>query len=112
MKLMTVLSASALLLASINHVSAVPEADPAAVGADALLGRPLCFAATVLGTALFVVSLPVAATSHSIHSTANALVMAPARATFIRPLGDFDYPTPDQPMAKHHNKRIKRARHN
>jgi hypothetical protein len=68
--------------------------DPGAVAADAVLGRPLCFAATIIGSAIFVVSLPVAATSGSIHSAADALVGAPARATFVRPLGDFSYGDP------------------
>jgi hypothetical protein len=35
------------------------------------------------------VSLPIAAASRSIRSTANTLVVSPAQATFTRPLGDF-----------------------
>lgn len=65
--------------------------DPTAVAADALLGRPLCLVATVLGSVVFVVSLPVAATSHSVKPAARALVLTPAWATFKRPLGDFSY---------------------
>jgi hypothetical protein len=38
----------------------------------------------------------VAATSGSIHTSAEALVLKPARATFIRPLGDFSYPRHDE----------------
>lgn len=69
---------------------APPPLDPAAVVVDTVVVRPLCLAATVLGSAFFVVSLPVAATSKSIHRSAHALVVRPARATFTRPLGDFD----------------------
>jgi len=49
------------------------------------------FAATVVGSAVFVVTLPFAALSKSVKSTAHALVVVPAEATFSRPLGDFDY---------------------
>ena len=101
-KLMVIFCITATALAGAIKASASPETDPAAVGADALLGRPLCFAATIIGTAVFIVTVPVAATSHSLHSTAEALVLKPARATFIRPLGDFDYYPDDPGMARHH----------
>ena len=57
---------------------------------DALVIRPACLVATVVGSAFFVVSLPVAALSKSVKKTANALVVKPANATFTRPLGDMD----------------------
>jgi hypothetical protein len=66
------------------------EAGPLAVAADAVIGRPVCFLATIVGSALFVVSLPIAATSHSVKKAAHELVVKPARATFTRPLGDFE----------------------
>jgi hypothetical protein len=55
----------------------------------------------VAGSALFVVCLPFAALSKSVKSTAHALVVAPAQATFTRPLGDFDYheQSPEAEMA-------------
>jgi hypothetical protein len=56
---------------------------------DTVIVRPVCFLATVLGSALFVVSLPIAAVSKSIKPAAHALVVRPANATFRRPLGDF-----------------------
>jgi len=43
----------------------------------------------VLGSAVFVVALPVAAISGSVGRTADTLVVGPAQATFTRPLGDF-----------------------
>lgn len=61
-----------------------------AVAVDAAVVRPACFVATVLGAALFAVTLPVAATSKSIKQTADALVVKPAQATFTRPLGDLE----------------------
>jgi hypothetical protein len=57
---------------------------------DVALARPISFAATIAGSVLFVVSLPIAATSHSIDKTAHTMVVAPAKDTFTRPLGDFD----------------------
>jgi hypothetical protein len=45
--------------------------------------------ATLLGTAVFIVALPVAAISGSIKQTADTLVVTPAQATFTRPIGDF-----------------------
>ena len=71
---------------SISHAA---NDDDIATITDVTLVRPGCFLATVLGSALFVVALPIAAVSGSIRSTANTLVAAPAEATFTRPIGDF-----------------------
>ncbi len=60
-----------------------------AVVADTLVARPLCLATTVVGSAIFIISLPVAAASKSVKQTAHTLVVRPAKATFTRPLGDF-----------------------
>lgn len=64
--------------------------NPAAIVVDAVLVRPACLVSTILGGAFFVICLPVAATSKSVHETAKALVVKPAVATFTRPLGDFE----------------------
>jgi hypothetical protein len=64
--------------------------DAAAMAVDAVVARPLCLAMTILGGAFFVISLPAAAASKSVHQAANTLVVKPAHATFTRPLGDFD----------------------
>jgi hypothetical protein len=63
---------------------------PEGIAADIVVVRPACFVATVLGSALFVVALPVAAISKSVNKTANTLVVKPAQATFTRPLGEFE----------------------
>ena len=88
-KIITLVCAAALL-ASTTPVLAQGESSPTAIAADVLLARPVCFAVTVLGSVIFLVGLPVAATSKSIKPAAEALVLKPARATFTRPLGDFD----------------------
>jgi hypothetical protein len=56
---------------------------------DVILVRPGCFLATLVGSVVFVVALPVAAVSGSVKSTADTLVLGPAQATFTRPVGDF-----------------------
>jgi hypothetical protein len=90
-KTITILCATALALATTTPAFASPDPDPAAVAADAVVMRPLLFAATIAGSAIFLVALPAAALSKSVKSTADALVVAPAKATFTRALGDFDY---------------------
>lgn len=64
--------------------------NPAAIVVDTVLVRPFCLVSTIIGSAFFVISLPVAATSKSVRATANALVVKPAAATFTRPLGEFE----------------------
>jgi hypothetical protein len=81
--------AAALLSASAPRAHAFDDNSFEAVAADAIVVRPLAFVATIIGSVLFVVSLPVAAISGSTAQTAEALVLRPARATFTRPLGDL-----------------------
>src|SRR3974390_1263714 len=69
--------------------------DPGAVVVDAVLVRPACFVATVVGSTFFVISLPFAALSRSVHRTSQSLVVTPAKATFTRPLGDLDSLIPE-----------------
>ena len=88
-KIVTVLCVSILGLTSATPALATPS-DEAFF--DAVLGRPVGFAATIIGGAVFVVSLPLAAASGSIKPAADKLVGKPARFTFTRPLGDFSYP--------------------
>ena len=103
-KVITIVCAAAIGLATTTPAFASPERDPAVVAADALVMRPLLFATTVAGSAVFLVCLPVAAISKSVKSTAQALVVTPAKATFTRQLGDFDDPEEcsDQQMAATH----------
>ena len=70
---------------------ALADADEgAAIVADVFIARPACLVATVLGTAVFVISLPIALPARSVRRAAHVLVRTPARATFTRSLGDFD----------------------
>jgi hypothetical protein len=81
---------AALMLALSPHSFARDTTgDFESVTADVVLARPLWLVATVIGTGLFVVTLPVAAMSKSVNKTGRTLVVKPAQATFTRPLGDF-----------------------
>ena len=66
-----------------------PPADPSAeaILADIIVLRPVGFVATVFGTILYVISLPVSLPTRSADTVAQKLVVAPARYTFARPLG-------------------------
>jgi hypothetical protein len=79
-----------LAIGSTTPSLAAEDPDPFYVVADVIIVRPACLVATVIGSAFFVVALPVAAISKSVRSTARSLVVKPARATFTRPLGDMD----------------------
>ena len=66
------------------------SADPAGpMLVDGLLLRPLGLAATIVGTAAFVLTLPFSLPTRSVERTAKALVVKPAKYTFARPLGEF-----------------------
>ena len=57
--------------------------------ADALIVRPLGIVATILGAGLFVISLPFSALGQNVKEAGQKLVVAPAKFTFTRPLGEF-----------------------
>ena len=56
---------------------------------DILLVRPVSLAATVVGTAVFIVSLPFSIPSKSVGATAQTLIVEPFNYTFTRPIGGF-----------------------
>jgi len=89
-KLLTVLLVFAFLFTFAGPAAAADEDSGMAMIADAVIARPLCLAATAVGSVFFVLTLPIAATTKSVNRAAHAMVVTPARATFTRPLGDFD----------------------
>ncbi|RTQ98918.1 hypothetical protein [Halomonas nitroreducens] len=82
---MTVGSLPAMAQDDYEHDAARPSGG--AMVADALLARPLLAAATVGGTAVFLVSLPFSALGGNVDAAAETLIKAPAEATFRRCLG-------------------------
>jgi hypothetical protein len=87
-KLLAVLCVGLITLGGVS-TSRADDAKAVASIADVTIVRPGCFVATVIGTAFFIVALPVAAVSGSVKKTAHTLVVEPAQATFTRPVGDF-----------------------
>jgi hypothetical protein len=77
--------------ASANYDILTPTSgqDPtsAEMVADALVARPLYAAATVLGTAIFLVTLPFSALGGNVEQAANELVTGPAQGLMARCLG-------------------------
>lgn len=67
-----------------------PAPSAEAMAADAIFVRPVSFAATVVGTGLFIVSLPFSILGGNVDDAGKNLVLKPAKTTFIRPLGEFD----------------------
>ena len=57
--------------------------------ADAILVRPLGLCAVILGAGLFIISLPFSALGKNVKEAGQKLVVAPAKFTFTRPLGEF-----------------------
>jgi hypothetical protein len=78
------------ILAGSAPQSVASTDDGGRVAVDALLVRPFCLLSTIVGSAIFVISLPIAVPTRSVHSAAHALVVKPAQATFARPLGDLE----------------------
>ena len=83
---------------------------PQGILADLMLLRPFGLAFTALGTGLFLGTSPLAAIADlaapndALLHSGEALVVAPAAFTFLRPLGDFRYqlngvyPNPEPPV--------------
>jgi hypothetical protein len=86
-----VLAVSAPVLAA-EDGAATPSA--AAMTLDATVVRPLSFATTIVGTSIFIISLPFTLLTHSVGKAGKRLVNEPARYTFDRPLGNFEAQTP------------------
>ncbi|HYD50915.1 MAG TPA: hypothetical protein VEB21_21340 [Terriglobales bacterium] len=67
-----------------------PEPSAAAMAADVLISRPLSLVTTVIGSVLFVGSMPFSAAAGDVETPAARLVGDPARYTFRRPLGELE----------------------
>ena len=89
---------SVLCFSAVTHSESVEETDPGFVLLDVLLYRPVGFAVTIIGTGAFIGLSPLTAFSSipephdAFTKTAKILILAPAAYTFIRPIGDRDFP--------------------
>ncbi|MGO1232721.1 MAG: hypothetical protein ACTMHG_03270 [Marinobacter sp.] len=86
--LIATVAACLLAFSSVGHAQAVDESPSAlAMTTDALLLRPLLLATTIVGSAVYVVSVPFAALGGNATEAGRVLVADPAKATFVRCLG-------------------------
>ncbi|MCX6891893.1 MAG: hypothetical protein WCL11_02930 [Verrucomicrobiota bacterium] len=81
---------AAAMLSTTTPALAAGGNSPTSMVIDVLVARPISFAATAVGSVLFVASLPIAAASRSVANTSETLVAAPARDLFTRPVGDLE----------------------
>ena len=56
---------------------------------DGAIARPLGLAGTIVGTAVWIVTLPFSALGGNVGEAADKLIVEPARFTFVRPLGEL-----------------------
>jgi hypothetical protein len=86
--LVATVAACLLAFSSLGHAQAVDESPSAlAMTTDALLLRPLLLATTIVGSAVYLVSLPFSALGGNAAEAGEVLVVGPAKATFVRCLG-------------------------
>ena len=77
-----------LVLPIQSHAAEIDEVPSAAAMVfDGLIVRPLTFVATVIGSALWIITLPFSALGGNAGEAAEVLVLEPAKATFMRCLG-------------------------
>ncbi|WP_417568270.1 hypothetical protein [Marinobacter sp.] len=86
--LVATVAACLLAFSSVGHARAVDEQPSAlAMTGDAIFARPVLLATTIVGSAVYLVSLPFSLLGGNADEAGEVLVMGPARATFVRCLG-------------------------
>jgi len=86
--LMATAAACLIAFSGPGHAQAVDDSPSAlAMTGDALFVRPLLLATTLVGGAVYLVSLPFSALGGNAAEAGEVLVLGPARATFVRCLG-------------------------
>jgi len=78
--------------ASAYDPSMEPDDAPSgeAMTIDLIIMRPLGLASTLIGTAVFIVALPINALTLNFSDPARRLILEPAKYTFVRELGDLE----------------------
>ena len=85
-----ILPANPLIAAEYSTQIQTDRPSAAAMLIDGVVIRPLGIVATLLGGAVFVVTLPFSLLGNNVGDAGQSLVMDPAKMTFVRPLGEFD----------------------
>jgi hypothetical protein len=89
---------SVMCCSAVAYSQSVEEVDPGFVILDVLLYRPVGFAVTIIGTGAFIGLSPLTALASipephdAFAKTGKILILAPGAYTFIRPVGDRDFP--------------------
>jgi len=84
--------------ANVSYSQSTVQSDPGFYLLDVLLYRPVGLVATIAGTSAFVAISPLLGLASipephdAFQRTAGILVLAPASYTFVRPIGDRDFP--------------------
>jgi hypothetical protein len=89
-KVITILLTLVIILTSSMAFAAAAGSDTEEINVTMDLAlRPLGFAAAVMGSAIFIISFPIAAITDSIETTARVLIVEPVKFTFVRPIGEI-----------------------
>lgn len=83
---------TALFIISFNTSAFGQRSEPSAgaVAADTLIARPLGIASLVLGSALFLVSLPFSLPGRNVSTVFKTTIIEPAKFTWTRPVGKIN----------------------
>ncbi|HDZ39066.1 MAG TPA: hypothetical protein ENH62_12395 [Marinobacter sp.] len=86
--LMATLAACLLAFSSVGHARVIEESPSAlAMAGDAVFVRPVLLATTIVGSVVYLVSLPFSLLGGNAEEAGEVLVVGPAKATFVRCLG-------------------------
>jgi hypothetical protein len=89
---------SVMCCSAVAHSQGVEKTDPGFVLLDVLLYRPVGLVVTVIGTAMFVGVSPLTALASipephdAFAKVGKILILAPGAYTFVRPIGDRNFP--------------------
>jgi hypothetical protein len=83
-----------LISFSISPLGAAEPVDPTPddVVADLIFVRPVAFSAIIVGSAIYLVSLPFTIPTGNFGLAGRKLVVVPWKYTFSKPLGELDTP--------------------
>ncbi|SOB77572.1 hypothetical protein SAMN04488490_3394 [Marinobacter sp. LV10R510-11A] len=86
--LVATVAACLMAFSSLGYARAIDETPSAlAMAGDAVFVRPVLLATTILGSAVYLVSLPFSLLGGNAEEAGEVLVVGPAKATFVRCLG-------------------------
>jgi hypothetical protein len=94
MAVLLVCATSLVHAAEDSYMARTEDVSAETIIVDGLLLRPGGLVATVVGTAVFVVTLPFSIPTKSVDKAAQKLIVDPARYTFVRPLGQIESSKP------------------